>query len=399
MEKSKKILILSNIILIGFAIAIIFHYVLGFYLHLSYPYNTFLFNPNMAYSDFDNLMILIKDFAPFKTPDIWINYFPLAYILLFPFTLIKNSLISCLAFLTIFLSFWIYINIKCFKCKNLSGIENFQNILIISIISYPFLTLFDRGNFDMMLLILMTFFIYMFKTKRYLLSSLILGIVNAIKPFSIIFLFLFLFEKKWKEFFLSVGLSITLIITGFLLLNGDFFNQISVYIANIKLFNQTYVYDINESIQNCSSLFMALKLLFCNSLNLVSTHTLVKTYSIINLLTTAILIFFTWREKVFWKKITLFTLYMLLIPYVIYDYKLIFLFIPLWLFVNTKEKSRFDLIYTILFALLLIPKRFIFINLSQVILFSVVLNPLIIIIIISLIVLEQFYKKEQGNQL
>lgn len=394
MEKSQKVTILATFVLVGFVTSVISHYVLGFYLHLKFPFNTFLSDANMFFSDFTKIILLIKDFAPFQTPNIWINYFPLTYILLFPFTLIKDLLLCYLIFFTIFLSFFSYLNTKFFKCEDLSKFENFQNIFILTIMTYPFLAVIDRGNIDMMILIAMTAFVYLFKSKKYLPSALILGIINAMKPFSLLFLFLFLYEKKWKEFFLSIISSAILIISGFFLLKGGFFHQISVYLINLQQFQKSYLYDINSSVQNCSSLFMALKVLLCNSANLISTHTLLKLYSFISLFFTCIILFFAWKEQFFWKKITLFTFHMLLIPYIIYDYKLIFLFIPLWLFVNTEEKSKFDLVYTILFALLFIPKRFLMISTTKVVLLSVVLNPLIMIIFMGLIIFEQFRSKK-----
>lgn len=184
MEKSEKVTLLATIVLIGFVAGVIYHYILGYYLSLTYPFNTFLFEPNMFFGDFNNLTFLIKDFTPFKSVNIWLNYFPLAYILLFPFTFIKNKIFSYLIFLTIFLSFWIYTNIKVFTCKNLNKLENFQNIFIITTISYPLLVLIDRGNFDMMLLILMFLFVDFFREKKYLLSSLIIAVINAITFFN-----------------------------------------------------------------------------------------------------------------------------------------------------------------------------------------------------------------------
>ena len=83
---------------------------------------------------------------------------------------------------------------------------------------------------------------------------------------------------------------------------------------------------------------------------------------------------------------------------VAFDYKLIFLFIPLWLFVNAEEKTKFDLIYTILFALLLIPKRFFLVlgpGVFKWFSLSLVTNPLIMIIFVGLIIFEQLYNKKE----
>ena len=48
----------------------------------------------------------------------------------------------------------------------------------------------------------------------------------------------------------------------------------------------------------------------------------------------------------------------LLLPHISADYKLIYIFIPMFMFINSDKKSRFDLFYVIMFGLLLIPKDY-----------------------------------------
>lgn len=400
MEKSQKITLLATIVIAGFALAVIFHYALGFYADLKYPFNTFLFEPNNAFGDFIGMMPLAKSLAPFQEANLWVNYFPLAYILLFPFSLIKNPLVAYLIFLSIFWAYWLFMNIKSFKCENLSPALNFQNLFILTFLTYPYLVLLDRGNFDLILFVLLGSFIYLFKSGKYLKSALLMAVTNAIKPFYLIFLALFLFQKKYKEFFLSLLVSLLLIIGGFMVLHGDFWNQITIFITNLILFKKDFVFSIESGMLNDSSLFMGLKYLLFQVIKLPVSYIFgfVKAYSVLNIIMTLAVLFFTWKEKVFWKRIALLTFYSLLMPYVVYDYKLIFLFIPIWLFVNSKEKTKFDLIYTILFALLLIPKKILpVISLAGPLKWfslSLVANPLIMLIFIGLIITEQFRQKE-----
>lgn len=398
MEKSNKVLVLSTIVLIGFFIAVVFHYFLGDYLGLSYPYNTFLHLPGAVATDFTGLMTFIRDLNPYQAPNLWVNYFPLAYIILFPFSLLKSDMISYAVFLVIFGSFWIPMNIKMFGCKNLNKVQNLQNIFILTALSYPFLNLLDRGNFDIFLVILMTGFIYLFKSKRFFASLVVLAIMNAIKPFFLVFLLLFLFQKKHKEAFLSLLLSAILVIGGFLVFKGGLYYQMEVLLKSLMMTKKDFVYDVGGGLANSSSLFMALKLIFCYDLNLITTKELVNICNLVNIAITIIVAFFTYKERVFWKQITLLTLYMLTVPFIIFDYKLIFLFIPIWLFVNAKEKSKYDLIYIILFGLLLIPKRYLITLSGKIVLFSIVLNPLIMLVFIGLIIFDQLYLKKERKE-
>ncbi|MCJ7740436.1 hypothetical protein MUP32_03920 [Candidatus Microgenomates bacterium] len=93
------------------------------------------------------------------------------------------------------------------------------------------------------------------------------------------------------------------------------------------------------------------------------------------------------------KKIALLTFSMNLLPAVSGDYKLLYVFIPLFLFINFSKKSRWDLIYLVLFSLLLIPKnydRFLFPNLLiyNFTNLGVVINP-ILMSFISLLIIAQ----------
>jgi hypothetical protein len=63
-------------------------------------------------------------------------------------------------------------------------------------------------------------------------------------------------------------------------------------------------------------------------------------------------------EKEFWKKVALLIFAMVSFPYLSADYRLIHGFIPLYLFVNSKEHTKLDLFYAIVFASLLIPKDY-----------------------------------------
>lgn len=408
MEKSKKILLISNIVLVGFTVAVIAHYILGTYLKLPFPFNTFLFGPEMHFSDFTGIMPISRGLFPFDAPSLWRNYFPLAYILLFPFSLIPNLLISYLIFASVFLIFILYMNTNKFICLNLTKWQNFQNIFIISFLSYPILYILDRGNVDMFLLILLTGFVYLFKSEKYFLSAVLMGIQNAIKPFPIFFLILFLFKKKYKEFFLSLTITGLLIIGGFMFLKGNFFDQIIVFMKNLMLFKLKYVYDNSNSnaMSNTSSLFTAMKLVFCKYTTIFSTVQLEKVYSYLSLIITAVTLFFVQKEKTFWKQITLLTLLMCLLPYVIDDYKLIFLFIPIWLFISNNEKTKFDSAYAALFGLLIIPKQFFIFfvhvhGMVKLMSLGIIINPVLMLILMGLIIYEQLIntKKEEKNEI
>ncbi len=78
---------------------------------------------------------------------------------------------------------------------------------------------------------------------------------------------------------------------------------------------------------------------------------------------------------------------MLLLPQVTFDYKMIHLYIALMLFLNSQKQSQYDILYAILFGLLLIPKDYFIIQSD--ISIAVFLNPLLMLMIAGTILLDR----------
>ncbi len=78
---------------------------------------------------------------------------------------------------------------------------------------------------------------------------------------------------------------------------------------------------------------------------------------------------------------------MLLLPQVTFDYKMIHLYIALMLFLNSQKQSPYDILYAILFGLLLIPKDYLYIQPD--ISIAVFLNPLLMLMIAGTILLDR----------
>lgn len=121
MEKEKKIEVLILVIVVGFALAVGFHYFQGFYLGKPYPQNTFLFRPDDKFNDFFNPVRGSEDLDPFRPDKITYmgGYPPFGYLLAYLFSLIVPRTLSWFIFiLSFFLAFFFLLRYFLFGRKN-----------------------------------------------------------------------------------------------------------------------------------------------------------------------------------------------------------------------------------------------------------------------------------------
>ena len=100
-------------------------------------------------------------------------------------------------------------------------------------------------------------------------------------------------------------------------------------------------------------------------------------------------------ERVFWRRLCLLTIAMLLLPNVSADYRLVFLLLPLGLFVREGKPSRYDLLLCWLFGCLLIPKNYLILDQDRNI--GMLLNPLLLLLLTITLILHRY--EEQHHPL
>jgi ABC-type glycerol-3-phosphate transport system permease component len=81
------------------------------------------------------------------------------------------------------------------------------------------------------------------------------------------------------------------------------------------------------------------------------------------------------------------------------DYRLLSLFIPLAFFVNEPQESKYDLLYVVLFGLMMIPKSYYIIPFMNQLAglglsLGVVVNPLLLFAMAFMIISEGFLKQK-----
>jgi len=385
-----KVNIITAIMLVGFVIAVFYHYYMGSYLSLNYPFNTFLFAPQAKCSDLLDELQRVSGLNPYFSNFGHAVYFPFMYILEYIFLLLvpsdQNSYI--LFFVCSMMLFVVLVNFLVLKHGTFSKLEITQYTFILSFMSFPLLFDLDRGNLEAFVFISMVLFMYMFYRKHYNMSAIFLAMAIAMKLTPILFAILFIKHKQFKSIILC-GIS-TLILTLFslLLFKASVLNSINGVFSGISYFYNDYVIG-NGGLKYGSSIYGAIKnFIIMENINMPIDWLYSITNMVSMLVMIVILLIILIKKSVLWKQVALLSCLTLLCTPVASDYRLIIMFLPLWLFLLETDKSKFDTIYAVLFGLIMIPQGY-YIFYPATVSVSEFSHPLILIALSIIILLDK----------
>ena len=385
MSKEEKIKYFLFILIIGFGLSVYYHYILYAYAGLGYPWNTFLFLPTDHFNDFYN--VVIKGTVQTNI------YFPLANLVIAPFQMFRSPVLAMIIYMLIIfipMLYYNYINLKSDKWP-----DTLMNTFVFTFLSYPLLFLIDRANFESFVYLSLCIFIVFYKNGKTVLSTIPLAFAISMKLFPAVFIILFIADKKYKEFFYTLGLIFIFSFLALLILHGSLLENLAALFGNQQKYTQNYALGF-DGFDYGITLFGVLKgvLVMFNLSRFIQSVFLLYTLSafLCFLLFSLYIIFI---EKEFWKRVALLVIAMCIFPHVSGGYKLIHLMIPIYLFLNKSLENRtlsfnifsfrirLELLYTILFALLLIPKNYrLFFNVYD----GVFVDPIIMVFISFLII-------------
>jgi hypothetical protein len=263
----------------------------------------------------------------------------------------------------------------------------------------------DRGNNEIIVFLCTALFIYFLQKNKGFAACMFLSIAMAMKLFPAVFLVLLFSEKKYKEIAITVGLTLLLSIMSVSLFANDFSDNINFILSGFGVTNAPLFGD-NNVLQRGVSAFVAIKLFLVKAdlLHSMRMHAILSAYSVVCLTVFGLLSLYIWLiEREFWKKLTLLVLPMLLFPQVSAEYKLLYIYLPLYLFVNHEKRSVMDLFYLLMLALMLVPKDYLyfqgFITDSGYADYSInsVLNIAIMIMVMTAMVITGFMGKKASK--
>lgn len=388
LSRDQKIDLIALIVLVGFGASVVYHYVLGAYLGMGYPFNTFLFKPADRFGD----LLIFSGMLTSVPIDRMMNYPPFTYLVIYPFSVLPKWLALGLLLL-LFAGCFLYVVAR--NLKQAGALSTARNVFILGLLSYPFLYTVDRANIEWVVFLLLYLFIVCYTQERRLLSSVFLALAISLKIFPAVFLVLLLAGRRYRETMLTLGLTGVFTLLGFLVFDGGIAANWQRFFQSMDSYARIWVIE-GWGWHFGHSLFGAIRfLLYEGSLGGVAQSGLfLNIYSCLALLLFLALSFrlLRWQGR-FWKQVLLLVLAMNLLPQVSPDYKLLHIFVPFFLFVNQDLPEKNDLLYAILFGLLLIPKDYARLSMPPTVSLSVLLTPMIMLFMAIVIVVE-----EAGNR-
>lgn len=391
--KARRVRLIVTLVLIGTMAAIAYHYVAGFYLDLGYPHSTFLFKASDHFNDWYLPHAQATDFvrgaaAPFI-------YFPFGYLVIVAGSVlpVHVGLVLLLAvFLTVMaLLLWKWVA----DCEE-HVLTRVQYVFILAFLSYPVLFAVDRANLDLLLFVLVAGFFY-FRYVRDMpwLAALFLAAAIAFKLYPASLLLVLLAERRYRSVLLTVGLAV--VMTGGALLalgalSGHSLGEMVRMSSAEKGGYQQFMVYLGGGLQHSHTLWGMLRLPgFLQGAAVAGWET--KTYTLLAAVVfTAIAVDVVFFEKDTWKRILLAVVPTLLLPFVSTDYTLLYLYFPLVFFVNSPRTSRWDTVYLVLFAVLLVPVDYYYVFYDYVldgISISVVVYPLALVALLVAALLDR----------
>jgi hypothetical protein len=331
-----------------------------------------LFRPENQFMDFFNNYRRWNCEVSYQASHCGFSSIAVENLLLFGFSKISPDWAAFLLYTGIFLTgFW---TLLWREVRVPSPLKTLFFFVALGMVSYPVLFAVDRANDQLYYYFLMLGFLAAYAKGRYTLAAVIFGVSLGFKPFQIVFAALFIADKKYRELAIAAGSFAAAITVSALALaplnNVPYSEAFNIFARDSKW---TSSYHFNYVIRHTGlpfghSAFGALKVLTMHFYNwLFYTIDQDRLFRILTkpyfAIAAAAYVFCAWfiikKETVFWKRITLLTISMTVLPFVSADYRLLLYFIPIFYFLKA-EPDKNDLLYCVLFALIILPKNYYF---------------------------------------
>lgn len=403
MNKTKLV---ATIVGGGMVLFLLYSFIVNNYFGLGYPYNTFLFSKVDSFMDFYNVNYFVHNFNPYSSEKD-VSYPPFALILAYPFSLFYNyskhgsppareHILPVLSYLILIFSFSYFLVKLIYQTIKGNGKLNDYIYTIILFVTYPVFFLLDRGNYLMITFIFVCLFAYYYVANPakslYFLSAAI-----AMKIYPIIFVLLFIVQKRYKDVWKIVLITGCFSIIPMLLFRGSFVSNMTHFFSNLFHFSGGYVDELFNVSWNVS-LLGAIKIPIMLFNNGTVPFNVTVPFMIFVVVLIGIVIFLLKKEARLDRKMVYLVSLQLLIMPLSFDYSLVYLYVPLLMLLKNKKKiDTEDSFSLIVIALLFIPKSYgiLYHNSLWVVSIQSFINP----ILLMMLIIYPFYKRVRAGSL
>lgn len=382
MTRKDKTVALCLIVEIGLLLAIVFHGFMGVVLGLPYPADTFLYEPDLRFSDFYWIFDAVKSGSPLSGQ--WSLYLPFAYVPLYPLVgfdwPVAYAIVGTLFCASLVWFFWRQLDF-------LSGTERWLASVILPLLSYGTLFSIDRGNIDQLVVLFTLTFFVLFARGRALASAIPLAAAIAMKAYPGALGVLLLVRRQYAAAALTGVLTVALTLGALALYPGGFWESLDLWRDRAGVLQHDYVANPKTHAYSLSYLSLLKVALRVAHVDFTAHADLIlRAYAIgAGALFLGVAAYVAFVERTQWKQVYLLVFVLIVLPQVSFDYKLIFLLLPVALFLRAEtEGRRLDWIHIALFGSLLIPKGYL--PLASDTKMAVLLNPLALTVLAGVIV-------------
>jgi hypothetical protein len=374
-----KTRLFAGFVVVGLLVAVAFHLVMG-QLGFSYPWTTFLFSSADRFNDWHNSLAAAATLDPyFATTKAISAYFPFAYLLMRIATgcprMIATSIYLAVSSGLLVLA--VLTSVRYLRDCSPQGSERRMSkvgltllLILACFAAYPVLFALDRGNLDIWIACLCTFYVACLRTRMAWFGLLSLAVAIALKGYPLAFLGLSVAERRYRDVALVPLVAVALTLASLASLQGGVLHNLQGFIAGLAKYREAYVLQGN-SLFGSSDPYNALRTLkvFMGTpqTEIAAWSTpLIKVYGPLALLFALVAgLCASFVRMPYWRRVTIICLVAIMFPNVANDYKLTVLLPCLFAILFTADQQKESTTSTamlLLIALLMIPKSYFFIN-------------------------------------
>jgi hypothetical protein len=381
-----RVALLVAILIIGFVIAVAYHYVMGTYFGREWPANTFLFRPWDRFWDFTQVVLQSSTLDPFGTGGLGFAGSPFGQFVGYLFSVIRPASLRLPIFLgSFFIGFALLAKHFLYGLRSRLSYWQLLALFAIVFLTYPVLFAADRANLDLLVLPFLFLFALTYAKQQYKTSTVFLGLAVALKPYAAIIIMVYVFDRRYRDTLLVLfnvvflsALSLALFKDGLIVETQRYFHAISGLVSDPSLgSDMIYTSDLYSMLTIVARPLG--DILHSGSLMHLADHpSITVAYAVLALLLSAYMILHLWQEpRPLWKTMAVLTILIILLPINSHDYRLIYLFVPMLMYLAADDTGRSDLVIVLIWGLLLVPKNYYVISGEQNI--GMLINPVLLI--------------------